>query len=31
LRLAEQQVDMLGHDYIAINAEFVTAPHPFQR
>ena len=29
LRFAEQQVNMLGHDYIAINVECVTAPHPF--
>jgi hypothetical protein len=28
LRFAQQQVDVLWHDYIPINAEPVTAPHP---
>ena len=30
LRFAEQEVDMLRHDYIAIDVESVTTPHPFQ-
>jgi hypothetical protein len=30
LRFAEQQMNMLGHDYIAINVKSVTAPHPLQ-
>jgi hypothetical protein len=30
LRFAEQKVNMFGHDYIAINVESVTTPHPFQ-
>jgi hypothetical protein len=30
LRFAEQEVDMLRHDYISVNVEFVTTPHPFQ-
>ena len=31
LWFAEQQVNMLRHDYIAINLESVTAPHSLQR
>jgi hypothetical protein len=30
LRFAEQEVDRLRHDYIAIDVESVTTPHPFQ-
>src|SRR5438270_4017343 len=30
VRFAEQEVNMLGHDYIAINVESVTTPHPCQ-
>jgi len=30
LWFAQQQVNVLRHDYIAINVESVTAPHPLQ-
>jgi hypothetical protein len=30
LRFAEQDVDMLRHDYVPVNVESVTAPHPLQ-
>src|ERR1700740_1190054 len=30
VRFAEQQMNMLGHHYIAINVDSVTTPHPFQ-
>ena len=30
LWFAEQEVNMLGHHYIAVNVESVTPPHPFQ-
>jgi len=30
LRFAEQKVNMLGHDHIAVDVESVTAAHPFQ-
>ena len=30
LRFAEQEVNRLRHDYIAIDVESVTTPHPFQ-
>ena len=30
LWFAEQEANMLRHDYMALNVESVTAPHPFQ-
>jgi hypothetical protein len=29
LRFAEQEVDMLRHDYVSVSVESVTPPHPF--
>jgi hypothetical protein len=30
LRFAEQEVNMLGHDYVAVNVKPEAAPHPLQ-